>query len=945
MGKEENRKKNSTKKVLKSFLTTILLPLVIVIILIITIIGSIYYIFKDDLKEMSKESQKYTSSAKIDPTNGIIHQTTTESGKVIDLTAEDIANNIKCLEDYIDDSDDKTKEEKLEYLLNAEAVTSFPYIDNLAEDKLNGVIKFYRYSSEEEAENAQNNADEENKKKCQITYISQEEFENLFNLYKSSGNEEIFKYFTIDDEQNAVIAYGTEETRIITTNDSEVTLDVVNQNSQKTYSATGDGSFSVITYTASKHKIDYKTLVQPYVVPFNLLASLLIQTRDYNMVKEIADLAYNTKLEIAIYDNKTITTTNENYSYNKSIQFTENTRLNFDNLNTNPQININSSNYSGIATSCIGSIRMSNNQYRAIHMRNAGTENVDITQGNSDDGYLYQLYVTAKDGSVITNLGNQTPDSAIFKVNLDTTIVSNSVPTVGITLADTWIAKYTVAYKKQTNNRESTNNKTLDDGEQKIISSSLESAQSTFASGLLQSDGIIGSKLEEHSKNLKDEAIEKIINNTNIVADSIAMTASDIRNHALSPCAECQTALNNHYRSYWHNDEYVSDSKLVNDVRTQSDLRIVYNHVSSILQNQQSQNTNIKKQKFESDLKEQITYTQWPTAQQKNVQVNLKSSTSRSSTQYIRDNTQIEKEGENFLKIFLNEKYNESKNAILNRSEWLWEYLRQNENTVQLEDIMRYLLNLATNSNKFGNFSEEEIKKLFEAFEPQELKNASFNGAVSIGQYLAQFGGDYTVYTFDGIDYYRIHNDSAGNPTVGAGDIQWKSNNYRFSSTFNLSDGTQLGLGTVRYGGTGGIVYENVDVQVKVNELLGGADTKWNSDYEPSEQNTIYIDKVTADKVANDIAMYFYDRVILETGGLNLSRQQLFALTYIVHATGNLDYVATSENSSSYKPFKTVYEEAQSNGFEPNSWEFNRYIWTNWWSTKWAGGYSARKIL
>ena len=41
------------------------------------------------------------------------------------------------------------KPENLEYLLNAELVTQYPYIDDLPEDKLNGVIKFYRYSNGE----------------------------------------------------------------------------------------------------------------------------------------------------------------------------------------------------------------------------------------------------------------------------------------------------------------------------------------------------------------------------------------------------------------------------------------------------------------------------------------------------------------------------------------------------------------------------------------------------------------------------------------------------------------------------------------------------------------------------------------------------------------------------------------------------------------------------
>ena len=112
-------------------------------------------------------------------------------------------------------------------------------------------------------------------------------FEEQLENYKSSGDREVFKHFTMDDDGNVVVAYGSVETRSITTDDHDLTLELVQQNSgESSYTGNYQDGFGMIRYTASTRKIKYLSLVQQYVMPMNLFYSFLIQTGDIEFVKD-----------------------------------------------------------------------------------------------------------------------------------------------------------------------------------------------------------------------------------------------------------------------------------------------------------------------------------------------------------------------------------------------------------------------------------------------------------------------------------------------------------------------------------------------------------------------------------------------------------------------------------------------------------------------------------
>lgn len=78
----------------------------------------------------------------------------------------------------------------------------------------------------------------------------------------------------------------------------------------------------VKTYNMTSTRIDYKSLVEGYTMPFEYLWDFLMIGGEKEFVLELADLAYDSKLEITIHDNLTTNTsiTTENYERETKIK-------------------------------------------------------------------------------------------------------------------------------------------------------------------------------------------------------------------------------------------------------------------------------------------------------------------------------------------------------------------------------------------------------------------------------------------------------------------------------------------------------------------------------------------------------------------------------------------------------------------------------------------------
>ncbi|MBQ2937507.1 MAG: M23 family metallopeptidase [Clostridia bacterium] len=73
----------------------------------------------------------------------------------------------------------------------------------------------------------------------------------------------------------------------------------------------------VINYNMMTTNINYQDMVKGYTMPFEYLWALLVITEDKDFVLELADLVYNSEIEITVHDNLTVTTDVEVNTYTK----------------------------------------------------------------------------------------------------------------------------------------------------------------------------------------------------------------------------------------------------------------------------------------------------------------------------------------------------------------------------------------------------------------------------------------------------------------------------------------------------------------------------------------------------------------------------------------------------------------------------------------------------
>ena len=240
----------------------------------------------------------------------------------------------------------------------------------------------------------------------------------------------------------------------------------------------------------------------------------------------------------------------------------------------------------------------------------------------------------------------------------------------------------------------------------------------------------------------------------------------------------------------------------------------------------------------------------------------------------------------------------------------LLQMLQNSERTQVVEHIMRYILYLYTGKN----YGVTEID--FNLFAPGSFSDAT--SVTSLAEYLYQFAhpGGKAPQSSDG-KYYKMYGDAKegelGWPTIGNADLQWKSNYSKFNVPGKVLKN--------------GVETEVNDVAEYVNNILGkGPDAQYTNS-EISEKE-IYIEKQLIDEIGNTEIEASLNSVKAYTSGLNLSKQQLYALVHVYRSRHA--YIA-GDNINGYTSFKQAYQAAAAK-YEINSWEFNRFLWDEWWN-------------
>lgn len=350
---------NKTKQVIKEYIHSIGIRLLIIalpiIILLLAISLFTWYINVEEgtWKEDEKgRPSTYTKTAEVSGEAGISvdKRKLVEQGlrdmeftddEILTLTDEDIIRILKVYDKLgktITSIDELThaeilwctndvykkyleKPEDLQRILDAELITQYPKIDGLSADKLNGIVEFIRYTTD---------PDTQVETETTLKWISEEQFVEKMAKYEENGNTDILNYFTLDAQGNIKIATWKRETGEFYSNDTTFQTDRekirggikpsdITSKYDSRYNVTANSMNSIeasyVTYTIQEQTINYKMLIQKYTLPFEYIWSLLVITESDEVALDLAELAYNSQIQIGIYDNinKVVNTNTETY--------------------------------------------------------------------------------------------------------------------------------------------------------------------------------------------------------------------------------------------------------------------------------------------------------------------------------------------------------------------------------------------------------------------------------------------------------------------------------------------------------------------------------------------------------------------------------------------------------------------------------------------------------
>lgn len=314
--KDKEKDKNFLKEVMKGKIRKIIIIIVIVIILIsIFSAGHENIKVEDGILPTSEEDEEYSENCPAEYYKSIY---ITEQGT---LMAEKSVKEMW-------DNDEKASSDKrigynkylsnpdaLAYLLNAQIVTQYPYIDSASGTDLNGTVRFYR-----------------NESKQPMAYINQEALQKYVDNYNDKGDTDslakALDSFSINNDGTITVAYLEEDYETLTTNDPEAASTAAKDRDASSNSS-GDGTYVVETSSSQLFTttVAYQSLVRKYTLPFELLWAIAIEGNDgtpgnykgnvEDFCYAMATMAYDGEIRLIIDDSNTVTTTTDNYKYDK----------------------------------------------------------------------------------------------------------------------------------------------------------------------------------------------------------------------------------------------------------------------------------------------------------------------------------------------------------------------------------------------------------------------------------------------------------------------------------------------------------------------------------------------------------------------------------------------------------------------------------------------------
>ena len=359
------------KGLAKTYLKKITFTVIIILLVVVFLASSAYMIDNDKASKAETTTKKYKDKyVSVNPTQGIVsnldymnnpsgggnsgdensggEDSEDEENKYGHELFKYLSDLGYDLEEHFDDPDMQVNINNVKKLLNAEIVTQFPYIEGLSADKVNGVIRFKRISSNDEnqsdfSEDA--NANVSASLDGCLKYVEDYELLNWVWEYNDDNNNidaknKALNSFTLvsDEGYYRVQVAVLKEVKVVTNdeykyvseigsdysdvNDIRSELDLTFQDASYTVStdpATGD---TVYTFQVLELiEVDYLNMIEKYTMPSDFLFQLLTYTENLDFVLEVADLAYKSTIVVGIYeDNSSMVTYSKEYDYNRQVK-------------------------------------------------------------------------------------------------------------------------------------------------------------------------------------------------------------------------------------------------------------------------------------------------------------------------------------------------------------------------------------------------------------------------------------------------------------------------------------------------------------------------------------------------------------------------------------------------------------------------------------------------
>lgn len=687
---EINKKaKNVGKSILKRIVKSRIVIGIVVILLVILILSVSYYTMKQKEFEDSKNAgREYVSNSKADVNNGIV---TTyedeETGEEVEYSDEKIRELFEKygynVERYFSGEEGI---KKLEYILNAEVVTQFPYIEGLSADKVNGVVKFKRLTDEYYDE-------EQTQEEQYLKYTTSEKLNAWIEEYNADNSmteskQEALMHFTMDDEQNIIVAY-LEEVEVVT-NDEEKPIEEIKDNLSLKYQDIGyttSVNNGIITYNFQRlhtEKVSYIDMIQDYIMPTELLFAFLTYGEDLEFVLNLAKLAYESTIVMGIHDEFASTNVKE-YTYNKQIPIIDTAvaRITSD-------YDLNGVLY----TTDDLEVTQSGNTWRVS--RDNKIENIYL------DDYGQEVEVYEVNGEIIgiLNENNELIPVKLMERYINYYTYSN-LPTIDLYVADVWYAYYNNIIDYGPDIKSQVTESKVANGTYKLIetiqnmqySSTLDDELVEDVNNLLESfantdefkikfkekfDESFDSKIitqfkfdfsSDFNKQYKKENSEKYDETGQILAGY---------------AQEYQNAYSEAYNEYYR-ENFLKFANEFYESNYESDFERSFNIAKSTLK--ANSNTTVTRKKYICD------------ANIKKVEYNINTQTYNAES--------ISTENNYFVTILSNS--SRAKGILASSGEWLIEQLEKTEETIGIVDRVKYLLNEAYSTKKYGELTAEDM--------------------------------------------------------------------------------------------------------------------------------------------------------------------------------------------------------------------------------------------